>query len=265
MSLGERIKERRKACGISQEKLAELVGVSRQAVTKWETGQSAPSTENLLRLAEILSTNAETLLSHGESADQSLAEQIYCLQKKDEEEKTARRLSQIKTKLLTASAVLGGYAVIYLLGRIFAQNAENATVLGWLFGPDPKQLSYLYGWLLHNNLFFVASLLSVLSALLGKYRFAWTTLSMFGIGLLLGEICGKNPAGAAWGQGHFGWAIWAGICIFSFVMGVSFERMPLRPPLWKSRAFLIRCAAALAGILVIILLIRLGIPDTYGH
>lgn len=35
MSLGERIKEQRKSCGMSQEKLAELVGVSRQAVTKW--------------------------------------------------------------------------------------------------------------------------------------------------------------------------------------------------------------------------------------
>ena len=47
MSLGERIKEQRKACDMSQEKVAELVGVSRQAVTKWEAERSAPSTENL--------------------------------------------------------------------------------------------------------------------------------------------------------------------------------------------------------------------------
>ena len=53
MSLGERIKEQRKSSGLSQEKVAEFVGVSRQAVTKWETGQSAPSTENLFKLAEI--------------------------------------------------------------------------------------------------------------------------------------------------------------------------------------------------------------------
>ena len=38
--------------GLSQEALARRMDVSRQAVTKWESGQSAPSTENLFRLAE---------------------------------------------------------------------------------------------------------------------------------------------------------------------------------------------------------------------
>ena len=40
MSLGERIKNCRKSAGFSQDKLAELVGVSRQAVAKWEAGGS---------------------------------------------------------------------------------------------------------------------------------------------------------------------------------------------------------------------------------
>ncbi len=44
MTLGEQIKELRLQRGMSQEKLAESMGVSRQAVTKWESGQSAPST-----------------------------------------------------------------------------------------------------------------------------------------------------------------------------------------------------------------------------
>ena len=52
--LGGRIREARRNAGLSQEKLAEQIGVSRQAVTKWEAGQAAPSTENLLRLAEAL-------------------------------------------------------------------------------------------------------------------------------------------------------------------------------------------------------------------
>ena len=45
MSLGERIKALRRRAGLSQEQVAEQVGVSRQAVAKWEAGQSAPSTE----------------------------------------------------------------------------------------------------------------------------------------------------------------------------------------------------------------------------
>ena len=42
MTLGERIKACRQHAGMSQEKVAELVGISRQAVTKWESDQSAP-------------------------------------------------------------------------------------------------------------------------------------------------------------------------------------------------------------------------------
>ncbi|MCL2003569.1 MAG: helix-turn-helix domain-containing protein [Oscillospiraceae bacterium] len=53
MTLGERIKRQRNKLGYSQEKIAELVGTSRQAVTKWESGQSVPCMENLMALAEI--------------------------------------------------------------------------------------------------------------------------------------------------------------------------------------------------------------------
>lgn len=54
MTLGEKIKECRKNTNLSQEKLAEKLGVSRQAVTKWETDLSRPSTENLIALSDVL-------------------------------------------------------------------------------------------------------------------------------------------------------------------------------------------------------------------
>ena len=61
MSIAKHISEIRKQSGISQEKLAELVGVSRQAVTKWESGKANPDTENLLRLAEIFGVSVDEL------------------------------------------------------------------------------------------------------------------------------------------------------------------------------------------------------------
>ena len=61
MSLGERIAELRMACGLSQNQLAKAMDVSRQAVSKWETGQSAPDALNMIRLAEILDTDIEYL------------------------------------------------------------------------------------------------------------------------------------------------------------------------------------------------------------
>ena len=61
MSVGERITELRKSQNISQGDLAKCMGVSRQAVSKWENGLSSPDTVNLIRLAEVLETDVEYL------------------------------------------------------------------------------------------------------------------------------------------------------------------------------------------------------------
>ena len=61
-SLGEVLKQHREECKMTQEFVAESIGVSRQAVSKWETGASDPSTSNLLTLANLFNTTAEELL-----------------------------------------------------------------------------------------------------------------------------------------------------------------------------------------------------------
>ena len=61
MTLGEKISMLRKKEGISQEKLAEIIGVSRQAVTKWENKNANPDTENLIRLAEFFGVSLDEL------------------------------------------------------------------------------------------------------------------------------------------------------------------------------------------------------------
>lgn len=61
-SLGEVLKRHRLNCGMTQEFVAEALGVSRQAVSKWESGASAPSTTNLLAIAKLFGVNAEDLL-----------------------------------------------------------------------------------------------------------------------------------------------------------------------------------------------------------
>ena len=52
MSIGERIADLRKAQNLSQGQLADLMEVSRQAVSKWETDQSSPDTIRLIKLAD---------------------------------------------------------------------------------------------------------------------------------------------------------------------------------------------------------------------
>ena len=53
MTIGERIAKCRKEKNLSQEYIAELLDVSRQAVSKWETNQTEPDTSNLIELARI--------------------------------------------------------------------------------------------------------------------------------------------------------------------------------------------------------------------
>lgn len=61
MELGKKLSELRRKKGISQEKLAEMLDVSRQAVTKWESGKSNPDTENLILIAEIFDVSLDEL------------------------------------------------------------------------------------------------------------------------------------------------------------------------------------------------------------
>ena len=62
MNFSERLKEIRKKEGISQEQLAEKIGVTRQAITKWETGKGLPDVENMVIIAEIFKTTIDELL-----------------------------------------------------------------------------------------------------------------------------------------------------------------------------------------------------------
>lgn len=61
-SLGESLREHRTQCHMTQEFVAEHIGVSRQAVSKWENGSAEPSTSNLMTLAELYGIKPEELL-----------------------------------------------------------------------------------------------------------------------------------------------------------------------------------------------------------
>jgi transcriptional regulator with XRE-family HTH domain len=79
MSLGRNIASRRKSQNFSQEDIATLVGVSRQAVSKWEKDLSSPSTENIIRLAEILRVSVEELTPGGSRQRQRRQERVPCV------------------------------------------------------------------------------------------------------------------------------------------------------------------------------------------
>ena len=62
IEIANRLQKLRKEKGYSQEQLAEHLGISRQAVSKWERAEASPDTDNLIELAKIYNVSIDVLL-----------------------------------------------------------------------------------------------------------------------------------------------------------------------------------------------------------
>lgn len=103
MSLGENIKKRREELKLSQECVAEQLGVSRQAVSKWETGQSEPTASNLIQLSGVFEISLSELVApHRDDEEQTFFE------KKQDEKKPnlILRANLIKLAIIAQAAFL---------------------------------------------------------------------------------------------------------------------------------------------------------------
>lgn len=226
MTLGERIRENRVRAGLSQEQLAELTGVSRQAVGKWEAGQAAPSAEKLQRLADLFGESMVPPAAPPEeepgpvSPAEGLAEEVLALARQEEAARKTERRAALLRNARRFLAVCGAYLLLYLMGRLIWCGGPGVSAAGWLWALRPDGAhSYLFGWLLSSRLFWWAAAVSSLPALFGKVRFSLVTLAGFVLGFLLGLAFGPNPAGEAIGQGHYGWAIWGAVFLLSWPAG----------------------------------------------
>ena len=78
MQIGERIYKYLEEKGMSQEALADELGVSRQAVSKWENGQVYPETEKLIQLGRLFHVSIDYLLNEeNEQGVQDTADQEF--------------------------------------------------------------------------------------------------------------------------------------------------------------------------------------------
>lgn len=93
MTFGERLLAYRNAVNLSQEKLAEKVGVTRQTVSKWETNQSVPDFDKILPLCEVLGITTEELIKGEKENKNEQLEEI-----KQENEKAQKEYMQKRNK-----------------------------------------------------------------------------------------------------------------------------------------------------------------------
>ena len=97
MKFGDNLKQIRKSKNISQEELAEKLGVSRQSVSKWETGENYPSMYNIMCLCDIFKCKINNLVHESMSDINSLDEEIKMsvVKLKEEKQKKVKVLSKI--------------------------------------------------------------------------------------------------------------------------------------------------------------------------
>lgn len=82
-AMGRRMAERRKACGLTQEAVAYMAGITHQQYNKAENGKTCVGSDSLLRLPEVLQTSADYLL-RGKIASKRYAETINMLEQMNE-------------------------------------------------------------------------------------------------------------------------------------------------------------------------------------
>ena len=124
MEFSKRVLQARKVKGMSQEKLAELVGVSRQAVSKWETGEAKPDLEKLIAICDVLELSMDYLCfgKQEESckAELPVTEKDSCGQKRVSPKQKWKNLS-----VFCAGMVFGILAMIIVFYLPMNQNNRN--------------------------------------------------------------------------------------------------------------------------------------------
>lgn len=112
MDLASKIQQLRKAKGLSQEDLADAIGVSRQAVSKWESAQSSPDLDKILSLSDYFGVTTDYLLKDVESPPPILP------QKYD---------AKVFTLLATIINIIGFFVALILM---FRWQTNTAVLLG---------------------------------------------------------------------------------------------------------------------------------------
>ncbi len=152
MSVGQKIRELRKMKGLTQEAVASALEVSRQAVAKWESDQSYPSTENLLKLKDLFEVSLEEMIDLKQTQTSVLEE--YACQKlekeRDHEEKKKIMVRKAKEILLILIAYIAIYCVCYII--FYLAGTKN----------------YIWSWMNRYHVLLISSLLSALLFLLKK-------------------------------------------------------------------------------------------------
>lgn len=192
LEIASRLVKLRKQKGLSQEELADILGISRQAVSKWERAEASPDTDNLILLARIYGVSLDELLSTEDKDEEIKAEVVDRITKEEEkviiEEKEEHHNTLIN--IIRSSYVLF-LVVAYLL-------------LGFLI-PDA---GFGKGWIIFMTIPIIFSLITAIEHK-NATHFAYPVFAAFifvGVGMI-------------WGHWHPTWIVFVTIPIYYSIAG----------------------------------------------
>ena len=113
VTIGDKIKALRTERGMSQDAVASARSVTRQAVAKWESNQSVPSTTNTIKLAEQFQVQFQDLLSQEEIPSAEI--QRYIVKVAQAEEKKKEKQDVIKFVVVSAMKISACYLMLFML------------------------------------------------------------------------------------------------------------------------------------------------------
>ena len=115
IKLADRLVELRKEHKLSQEALAEKLGLSRQSISKWERAEASPDTDNLIALAEVYGITLDQLLGNEETTDTTTKASTETVEEKNE---LSENQIKGKKRFLKAPLLFLGAVALYVGGGI---------------------------------------------------------------------------------------------------------------------------------------------------
>lgn len=151
MTIGAKIAACRKRAGMSQEKLANELNISRQAVSRWETGEAVPDTEKVIQLSRIFHVTTDYLLLDIDEAPQSAAPA-------ENNRETEQRAAEKRMKRQSMRMHFGWFLLIFGIISL------NATLTGWRTNLGRYGTALFASWIL--ALFIVSAALTLCGILI---------------------------------------------------------------------------------------------------
>lgn len=168
MTLAEKLLSLRTERGLSQEDLAEQLGVSRQSVSKWETDQSVPDLDKIIKLADLFGVMVDELVREGKRPQPPEPKVIYVERERKPERTAAQKLGiafEITGAVLVVLSLVSmpflfliGIALVILGLPLMLVKKHPFLIDGWLvlaptwylfprMGMTPRRLWFALEWI----------------------------------------------------------------------------------------------------------------------